>query len=54
MVADDYLATVGSTNVDFRSFEHNFEVNAFVYDTQTALAMKEFSSMTSANAVRCF
>ena len=41
MVADDYLATVGSTNVDFRSFEHNFEVNAFVYDTQTALAMKE-------------
>ncbi|WP_300851804.1 cardiolipin synthase, partial [uncultured Bacteroides sp.] len=28
MVSDDELSTVGSTNVDFRSFEHNFEVNA--------------------------
>ena len=25
MVSDDELSTVGSTNVDFRSFEHNFE-----------------------------
>ena len=33
--------TVGSTNVDFRSFEHNFEVNAFMYDVETALEMKE-------------
>ena len=30
-----------STNVDFRSFEHNFEVNAFMYDVETALEMKE-------------
>ena len=35
------LSTVGSTNVDFRSFEHNFEVNAFMYDVETALEMKE-------------
>ena len=41
MVSDDYLSTVGSTNFDFRSFEHNFEVNAFVYDTETALQMRE-------------
>ena len=33
--------TVGSTNLDFRSFEHNFEVNAFMYDMETALQMKE-------------
>lgn len=41
MVTDDTLSTVGSTNVDFRSFEHNFEVNAFIYDKQTALQMRE-------------
>lgn len=41
MVSDDMLSTVGSTNVDFRSFEHNFEVNAFMYGMETALQMKE-------------
>ena len=41
MVSDDRLSTVGSTNLDFRSFEHNFEVNAFIYDTETALQMRE-------------
>ena len=41
MVSDDMLSTVGSTNLDFRSFEHNFEVNAFIYDTETALQMRE-------------
>ena len=41
MVSDDMLYTVGSTNLDFRSFEHNFEVNAFVYDAVTAPAMRD-------------
>jgi cardiolipin synthase len=40
MVSDDYLSTVGSTNMDFRSFEHNFEANAFMYDTATALELR--------------
>lgn len=40
MVADDILSTVGSTNVDFRSFEHNFEINAFIYDEKTAVQMR--------------
>ena len=31
MVADDELTCIGSANMDFRSFEHNFEINAFVY-----------------------
>ena len=31
-VSDDMLSTVGSTNTDFRSFEEDFEVNAFIYD----------------------
>lgn len=41
MVSDDSLSTVGSTNMDFRSFEHNFEVNAFMYDRDMALRVKE-------------
>ena len=41
MVSDDALSTVGSTNLDFRSFEHNFEINAFIYDEETALQMRE-------------
>lgn len=40
-VCDDMLSTVGSTNMDFRSFEHNFEVNAFMYDRCSALTLKE-------------
>ncbi|MDR1004484.1 MAG: cardiolipin synthase [Prevotellaceae bacterium] len=41
MVSDDALSTVGSTNIDFRSFEHNFEVNAFIYDTSIALKLRD-------------
>jgi len=31
IVVDDEFVTVGSTNFDFRSFEHNFEGNLFFY-----------------------
>lgn len=41
IVSDDSLSSVGSTNIDFRSFEHNFEINAFIYDKEVALRMKE-------------
>lgn len=41
MVSDDEFSTIGSTNMDFRSFEHNFEANAFFYDKDTASALKE-------------
>ena len=40
-LADDEWASVGSTNLDFRSFEHNFEANAFFYDEKTVCTMKE-------------
>lgn len=40
LVSDDNLCTCGSTNVDFRSFENNFEGNAFIYHTETALRMR--------------
>jgi len=41
MVSDDQLVSIGSTNVDFRSFEHNFEINAFIYDSSLAANMRE-------------
>ena len=41
MVCDDTISTCGSTNVDFRSFENNFEANMFFYDEQVALRLKE-------------
>ncbi|MNL35879.1 Major cardiolipin synthase ClsA [compost metagenome] len=36
MVADNKIAIVGTANMDFRSFDLNFEVNAIVYDTGIA------------------
>ncbi len=33
MVCDTFVSTVGTTNLDHRSFDLNFEVNAFVYDS---------------------
>lgn len=41
VVTDDMLTCIGSANMDFRSFEHNFEINAFVYQTDFALQMKK-------------
>ncbi|MDR0995701.1 MAG: cardiolipin synthase [Tannerella sp.] len=41
VVVDDALACIGSANMDFRSFEHNFEINAFVYQAKFALRMKK-------------
>ena len=32
VIIDDELSVIGSANMDFRSFEHNFEINAFVCD----------------------
>lgn len=32
MMVDGFVSTVGSSNMDIRSFHLNFEVNAFIYD----------------------
>lgn len=40
VVTDDALTCFGSANMDFRSFEHNFEINAFVYQAEFAQHMK--------------
>ncbi len=40
LVCDDVLASIGSANIDFRSFECNFEINTFVYDEGVARQLK--------------
>ena len=35
-VSDDYLSSVGSSNLDIRSFDKNYEVNVVLYDAGTA------------------
>lgn len=42
LVIDDELCTIGTTNMDFRSFEQNFEVNAFIYDEEVATEVKSY------------
>ena len=41
IVIDDFVSIVGSANIDDRSFIYNFEVNAFIYDDNTALKLKK-------------
>ena len=41
MVCDDCIATCGSTNIDFRSLENNFEANTFFYGMETACRMRD-------------
>lgn len=40
IVSDDRVSTVGSTNMDVRSYEQDFEINAFIYDRTAALELK--------------
>lgn len=40
LVCDDSIATCGSTNIDIRSFEHDFESNAFIFDEGMSLKFK--------------
>jgi cardiolipin synthase len=41
LLVDDMLTCIGSSNFDFRSFEHNFEINAFVYQENFAVKIKD-------------
>src|SRR5690606_35535169 len=40
MIVDDSLGVVGSANMDFRSFEQNYEATAFIFDELTAIELK--------------
>ena len=41
IVIDEEIASVGSGNFDYRSFEHNFETNALLYDNNLAKTIVE-------------
>jgi cardiolipin synthase len=32
MIIDSNLSIIGTANMDYRSFDYNFEVNAIIYD----------------------
>lgn len=55
MVIDDNLAIIGSANMDYRSFDLNFEVNAMVYSKEitkqlTAVFEKDLNDSELINA----
>jgi len=41
LVSDDTMCTVGSANIDHRSFDHNFEINAMIYDQEVSKEMRD-------------
>ncbi|WP_342514250.1 cardiolipin synthase [Sporosarcina sp. FSL K6-1522] len=41
IVVDDEVSTVGTANIDVRSFKLNFEVNAFIYDRKKSHELAE-------------
>lgn len=41
LVADGMLSSVGSANMDYRSFKLNFEINSFMYDEKIAKQLED-------------
>ncbi len=52
MVIDDEISSVGSTNFDFRSFEHNFEANVFIYSREVNARLAEIFKSDLEKATR--
>ena len=40
-VSDDYLSSIGSANLDHRSFHKNYEDNIYIFDGETALVLRD-------------
>lgn len=41
MVVDDKFLTIGTCNMDYRSFDINFEINALIFDADTARSLDD-------------
>ena len=52
IVVDDEFSTTGSTNFDFRSFEHNFESNVFIYSRGINKRMKDIFMKDLEHSIR--
>lgn len=50
IVIDDEISTVGSSNMDVRSFEANFEANVVMYDPNIALKLRQIFEEDRANS----
>jgi cardiolipin synthase len=53
IVTDGLLSVIGTANMDLRSFDLNFEVNAFIYDREVAASMRKqfFEDLKSAEKI---
>jgi cardiolipin synthase len=40
IISDDELTSIGTANLDIRSFEQNYEVNVLIYDTEITTKLK--------------
>lgn len=57
VIVDDDFVSTGSTNFDFRSFEHNFECNALIYSVRfcsemTAIVERDINDCTEVTPVQ--
>jgi cardiolipin synthase len=41
IVSDDSICSIGTANMDIRSFELNFEVNAFIYSQEKSIELRK-------------
>lgn len=51
MAVDDVLASVGSANMDHRSFDQNFEVNTLIYDRKQVTEVRKMLERDLANSI---
>ena len=54
MMIDDRLSAIGSANIDFRSFEHNFEETMFIFSSEvnTTLRAQFMADLQQSTRVR--
>ena len=46
------MASVGTANIDIRSFKLNFEMNAFIYEESTAGQLKQIFEADIENSIK--
>ncbi len=50
IMVDDVFSTIGTTNLDFRSLETNFEINAFIYEKRFTRSMVRYFNIDLHNS----
>lgn len=51
LMVDSFVSSVGSTNIDFRSIETNFEINAFIYSEKITRQLEHYYREDMANSL---